>query len=417
MLAPGLGLVTFLQPMADDYYQVLGVSRSASAEEIKKAYRKLARKHHPDVNPGNRGAEEKFKQLSSAFEVLSDPKKRQLYDEFGADAEKIGFDEKKAATYRAYREAGRPGASPGGMPEGFGGQGFGGPDVDLGDLFGELFGKRRGAPGGMGGMGGMGAPEPARGQDLTTKVQVSLAEAVRGTERNLTVTRPGRCEVCGGSGHTGSVGRCRTCGGTGRAKRAVGPLQMSGACPSCEGTGQSATPCPACGGSGVREETKRISVKIPAGVATGSQVRLAGQGAAGVLGGPSGDLFIETEVIPHPLVRREGDDLYVDLPVTVPEAVQGAEVTVPTFTGEVTLRVPPGSQSGRKLRLKGRGVPSLKGRAAGDLVLRAQGAGARRRRPGGARGAALARARLPGQRPGGAQAVTQSAFETCVHLL
>ncbi|MHB8872321.1 MAG: DnaJ C-terminal domain-containing protein [Myxococcaceae bacterium] len=356
--------------MADDYYQVLGVSRSASAEEIKKAYRKLARKYHPDVNPGNRGAEEKFKQLSSAHEVLADPKKRKLYDEFGADAEKMGFDEKKAASYRAYREAGRPGAGPGGMPGGFGGQGFGGQDVDLGDLFGELFGKRRGAPGGVGGMGGMGfetAAEPARGQDLTTRVQVSLAEAVRGTERNLTVTRPARCEVCGGKGHTGKVARCRTCGGTGRAKRVVGPLQMTGACPACEGTGQSATPCPACEGAGVREETRRISVKIPPGVATGSQVRLAGQGAAGPRGGPPGDLFIETEVAPHPLVRRDGDDLYVDLPITVPEAVQGAEVAVPTFTGEVTLRVPPGSQSGRKLRLKGRGVPSLKGRGPGDL--------------------------------------------------
>jgi len=355
--------------MADDYYQVLGVARSASADEIKKAYRKLAKKWHPDVNPGNKQAEEKFKQFSSAFEVLSNPKKRQLYDEFGADAEKIGFDEKKAATYRAYREQGRPGANAYAGASPFGSQGFD-PDVDLGDLFGELFGRRRGAAGGdFDGPSAGGRSGPSRGQDLNTKVQVTLAEAVVGTERSLTVTRPARCEACEGMGHLGKPSRCKTCNGTGRARRAVGPLQMSGACPTCEGTGKSASPCQACAGTGTVEETKRLTVKIPPGVQTGSQVRLAGQGAAGTAGGPAGDLFIETEVAEHPLVRREGDDLYLDLPITVPEAILGAEVKVPTFTGEVTLTITPGAQSGRKLRLKGRGVPSLKGRGVGDLYL------------------------------------------------
>jgi molecular chaperone DnaJ len=289
---------------------------------------------------------------------LSNPKKRQLYDEFGADAEKLGFDDKKASAYRAYREQGRPGAS--GGPSPFGGQGFD-PDVDLGDLFGELFGRRRGAEGGRQG--------PNRGQDLNTRVQVSLAEAVQGTERSLSVTRPAQCVGCQGTGHIGKAARCKTCNGTGRARRAVGPLQMSGACPSCEGTGKSVSPCPHCSGTGSVEETKRLTVKIPSGVQAGSQVRLAGQGAAGAGGGPAGDLFIETDVAEHPLVRREGDDLYLDLPITVPEAILGAEVKVPTFTGEVTLTIAPGAQSGRKLRLKGRGVPSLKGRGVGDLYL------------------------------------------------
>ncbi len=353
--------------MADDYYQVLGVSRSAGADEIKKAYRKLAKKWHPDVNPGSKQAEDKFKQLSGAFEVLSDPKKRRLYDEFGPDAEKIGFDDKKADAYRAYREAAQSGGRSGGVPfgEGFGAEG------DLGDLFSELFGRRGRGGAGVGGFGGDpfgGQERTARGKDLTAKVQLSLAEAVRGTERSLAVTRPGRCEVCDGAGHTGRVSKCRTCGGSGRARRSVGPLQMmSGACPACEGTGKSGTPCTACSGSGVVEETKRLTVKIPPGVQTGSQVRLGGQGAAGASGGPPGDLFIETDVEPHPLVRREGDDLLLDLPVTVSEALLGAEVKVPTFAGDVTLTVPPGSQSGRKLRLKGRGVPRLKASGTGDL--------------------------------------------------
>lgn len=360
--------------MAEDYYQQIGVSRSATADEIKTAYRKLARKHHPDMNPGNKQAEEKFKQISGAFDVLSDPKKRKLYDEFGDDAAKMGFDEEKAANFRAYRSAppGRGGAR--GSPFGVPGQGFG-QDVDLGEIFGDLFGRagRGGAGPGVDfeGMGGAGRrAEPSRGEDLSTRVQVTLNEAVSGTERSLAVSRPGRCKTCSGSGRVGKPVKCKTCGGTGRARRGMGALQMSGACPTCSGTGTSAEPCSACGGDGLVDETQRLTVKIPVGVQTGSQVRLAGQGAAGVLGGPSGNLLIEIEVLPHPLVRREGDDLTLDLPITVPEAMLGAEIEVPTFSGSVTVKVPPGSQSGRKMRLKGRGVPSLKGEGKqGDLYL------------------------------------------------
>jgi molecular chaperone DnaJ len=357
--------------MADDYYQMLEVPRTASAEELKKSFRKLARKHHPDVNPGNKAAEERFKQINSAFEVLSDPKKRKLYDEFGEDAAKLGFDEKKAEAFRAYRSQRASGGSSGGMP--FPGSG-GGQDFDLGDIFGDIFGRGGGGAGGfdineiLGRQRGAAARGPERGEDFTAQVKLSLGEAITGVERALSIQRPGRCQRCNGRGEAGSSGPCPTCKGTGRTRRTAG-IPFAGACPTCNGTGRAATPCPECEGTGITEETTRLTVKIPPGVQTGSKVRLAGQGAAGARGGPPGDLYIETEVAEHPLVRREGDDLYMELPVTVPEAILGAEVKVPTFQGEVTLKVPPGSQSGRKMRLKGRGAPSLKGGPGGDMYL------------------------------------------------
>ncbi|HSP81386.1 MAG TPA: DnaJ C-terminal domain-containing protein [Myxococcaceae bacterium] len=357
--------------MADDYYQILGVSRAASAEEIKKAFRKLARKYHPDVNPGDKAAEEKFKQVNAAFEVLSDEKKRRLYDEFGEDAARMGFDEQKAAQYRAYRAAQSAG---GGRPFG----GGGGVDFDLGDLFGDLFGRA-----GAGGAGfdvgeafgrgaGARAAGPTPGEDISARLTLGFAEALTGTERSIAVQRPGRCQRCQSSGHVGTPTTCATCGGTGRVRRSGLLGVSSGSCPTCRGTGRAAPPCPSCQATGVVEETARLTVKIPAGVHTGSKVRLAGQGAAGPRGGPPGDLYIETQVTEHPLVRREGDDLYMDLPVTVSEAMLGAEVRVPTFQGEVTVKVPEGSQSGRRMRLRGRGAPSLKGGTPGDLYLTLQ---------------------------------------------
>jgi molecular chaperone DnaJ len=326
--------------MAEDFYQLLGVPRTATAEEIKKAYRKQAKKYHPDVNPGSKSAEDRFKQVSVAFEVLGDPKKRKLYDEFGEDALKMGFDESKAAAFRAYRaqQAAGGGRAAGGRSGFFD---FGG-SVDLNDIFEQLFRGARGraAASGVGfdPFGGVSAEAragPTRGEDLSTRVAVTLQEAVRGTERALSVTRPGRCPSCDGLG--------------------------------VRGRGQK--PCRDCDGTGVVEETKRLTVTIPPGVATGSRIRLAGQGAAGPQGGPPGDLYIETDVAEHPLVRREGDDLYLDLPITVPEAALGAEVRVPTFEGDVTVTIPPASQSGRKLRLRGKGVPALRGGGRGDLYL------------------------------------------------
>ncbi|RKG65516.1 J domain-containing protein, partial [Corallococcus exercitus] len=271
--------------MADDYYQILGVPRTASADELKKAFRKLARQHHPDVNPGDKGAEEKFKRINTAFEVLGDPKKRALYDEFGEDAEKIGFDEKKAAAYRQYRAAQAAGGSGGG------GIPFSTEGVDLGDLFNDIFGRAGAGGGGAGGFdindlfgrgrGGSRSTAAERGDDLTTRVQVSLAEAVTGTERTLSLQRPGRCSKCHGEGNTGKLVTCPTCNGTGRARRGGAMFGGSGVCPTCRGSGKAPEPCPQCGGSGIKEETTRLTVKIPAGVVTGSKVRLAGQGAAG----------------------------------------------------------------------------------------------------------------------------------------
>lgn len=363
--------------MADDYYQILGVPRTASAEEIKKAFRKLARKHHPDVNPGNKAAEDKFKQLNAAFEVLSDERKRKLYDEFGEEAAKLGFDEKKAEQYRAYRAARASGGGMGGMP--FGGGGGGGVEFDLGDILGDLFNRAGG--GGqvdmseiLGGRAGARAPRPTPGEDITAELTIGFAEALTGVERSISLQRPGKCQRCQGSGQAGTPTTCTTCGGSGKVRRGGGILggNTGGTCPTCRGSGRAAPPCPSCQGSGVVEETARLTVKIPPGVQTGSKIRLAGQGAAGTRGGPPGDLYIETTVTDHPLVRRDGDDLSMDLPVTVSEAMLGAEIRVPTFQGEVTVKVPPGSQSGRRMRLRGRGAPSLKGGQPGDLYLTLQ---------------------------------------------
>ncbi len=277
-----------------DLYEILGVSRTAKPEEIKKAFRRLAKQHHPDVNPGNKGAEERFKEVTAAFEVLSDEKRRKLYDEFGADALRIGFDEKRAEEVRRWR---RQGAPPGGMPFDFGD--FATVDVgrygafDFGSIFGDLFGGR-GARGPRG-------PIRSRGADAEAEIEISLRDAVAGAERDVRV-----------------------------------------------------------GG-------RTLRVRIPAGVSDGAQIRLAGQGGPGLSGGPAGDLFLTVKLREHPHVRRDGKDLVVDLPVTVPEAVNGAEVRLPTFEGPVSLRVPKGAQTGMRLRLRGKGLPDLRGGARGDL--------------------------------------------------
>jgi curved DNA-binding protein len=280
-----------------DLYEILGVSRTATGDEIKKAYRRLAKKYHPDVNPGDKVAEEKFKEVTAASEVLSDEKRRKLYDEFGADALRTGFDEKRAAEYRRWKSQGAP---PGGMPFDFGD--FATVNVgeygafDFGTIFGDLFGGA-GRPRGRARRG----PFPASGANARAQLEVSLRDAVVGAERD------------------------------------------------------------------VRVDGRTLRVKIPPGVGDGSQIRLAGQGGPGAHGGSAGDLFLEIRVREHPHVRREGKDLYVDLPVTVPEAVNGAEVRLPTFEGPVSLRVPEGAQSGMKLRLRGKGLPDLRGGARGDL--------------------------------------------------
>ncbi len=342
-----------------DPYSVLGVSKTASADEIKKAYRKLAKKLHPDMNPGDKKAEERFKEVSSAFEVLGDPKKRSLYDEFGEISTRPGFDEQKAREFQ--RQAAAFGGGAGGFRgfEGFGTGGGAGFDTgDLGSMFEDLFARRQT------GRTRRAAAEPIPGEDAEAALEVDLRDAVLGAERELSIGRPARCPECKGSGaRPGSRPQaCPQCNGTGQIR--MGGV-FSAPCPRCQGEGTIREPCPRCQGEGTIAETARLKVRIPPGVETGSRVRLPGQGGPGQRGGEPGDLYLKITVREHPTVRVQGRDLLLDLPITAAEALAGAEVTTPTFEGPVKLKIPPGSQSGRKLRLRGRGLPALKGGATG----------------------------------------------------
>jgi molecular chaperone DnaJ len=348
-----------------DPYSVLGVSKTASPDDIKKAYRKLAKKLHPDVNPGDKKSEERFKEVSSAFEILGDPKKRALYDEFGDISTRPGFDEQKAREIQRQAQAGGFGGGARGFEgfEGFGG-GAGFDPSDLGSMFDDLLGRRQGA------RARRAATQAVPGDDAEAAIEVDLRDAVLGAEREIAVSRPTRCPECKGSGaRPGSKPQtCPQCGGSGSIR--MGGV-FSAPCPRCQGEGTIREHCPRCGGEGTIAETTRLKVKIPPGVETGSRVRLPGQGGPGQRGGEPGDLYLRITVREHPAVRVQGRDLLLDLPITPAEALGGAEVTAPTFEGPVKLKIPPGSQSGRKLRLRGRGLPALKGGGAprGDLFV------------------------------------------------
>jgi len=345
-----------------DLYAILGVERDASADEIKRAYRRLARKHHPDVNPGDAKAEETFKQISAAFDILGDADKRKNYDEFGEDATKPGFDPEKARAYRDWQSRAQASESfRGGRSRD---ADFGG--FDLGDLF-----------GGMGGFGGRRRARDRRGADVESRLEISLRDAVLGTERDLSFSRPKPCEACGGSGtkRGGAPTTCKECGGSGQQNVAQGPLSFRAPCPACGGTGQtSGPPCPSCGGAGQRDSRARLKVQVPSGVEDGQTIRLAGQGMPGVGAGTPGDLLIRIKVAAHPLLSRDGRDLLLDVPVTVREAMLGGKIDVPTLDGTIKLTLPAGSQTGTKLRAKGKGVPASGKRPAGDLyvVIRVQ---------------------------------------------
>jgi molecular chaperone DnaJ len=328
-----------------DYYEVLGVNKDASEAEIKKAFRKLARKYHPDVNPGNKTAEHKFKEMNEAYEVLSDAKKRQQYDQFG-----------HAAFGGGYGPEAGPGPGFGGFRPGTEYSG-GGNFEGFGDIFGDLFGQR-GRPRG-----------PLKGEDTTYAVEVDLEDAIYGKTMQVDLRREVTCTTCGGSGaQPGTTRRtCPTCKGSGRISQGRGFMQIAQPCPTCRGEGTiNPNPCRTCGGRGIVSKSERINVKIPPGVDNGSKIRVAGMGGPGEQGGPPGDVYIITKVRPHPYFERRGDNLYSEAKITVKEAALGDKIEIPTVDGMVSMTVPPGVQTGQQLKLKGKGVPHLGGGGVGD---------------------------------------------------
>ncbi len=328
--------------MTRNPYEVLGVAKNASDEDIKKAYRKLAREYHPDRNPGDNGAEDRFKEVQAAYEILSDPEKRRAYDAFGAAGAR-GF--------------------PSGGPD-MGGMRFEEFDLgNLGDLLGGMFGggERRASR------------QPMRGNDLETHVRISFVDSLKGAQVRVPIEVETACSVCHGTGAEPGTApiTCPQCGGRGVVSDSQGLFAFSQPCPRCRGNGTIVEkPCRHCRGTGRERVTKRYSVQIPAGARTGTRIRLKGKGEAGHNGGPAGDLFVVVDVEPSPLFERRGSDLVLDVPVTYAEAALGASVEIPTPDGPVSLKVPAGTESGKLLRVKGRGVPRLKGNGRGDLLAR-----------------------------------------------
>jgi molecular chaperone DnaJ len=357
-----------------DYYQVLGVKRDAKPEELKKAYRRLARKYHPDVNPGDKSAEERFKLITEAHDVLSDAKKRGVYDRFGQYSDNLADAAARGATGGA-----GAGGTAGRGPAGFDFEGFDwgttsstagtGGGSSFRDIFADLFGgggakQEREPP----------RPQPVRGADIEMPLALSFEEAITGMTTNITVNRSEQCSRCNGAGDTGGpVVVCTTCKGSGQVQRAGGRLRFAQECPDCGGSGKRRQPCSVCKGAGVVPKTETVKVRIPAGVDTGSRVKVPGKGEGGRMGAPAGDLFIITNVGRHKYFTRKGDNIYVTVPVTVPEAALGARIEVPTVEGKAQLRIPPGTQSGQKFRLRERGAPSLRNaQARGDQFVEVQ---------------------------------------------
>jgi molecular chaperone DnaJ len=328
-----------------DYYEILGVKKGATEAELKKAFRKLARKYHPDVNPSDKTAETKFKEMNEAYEVLSDPKKRQQYDQFGHAAFDAGFGQS---------------AGPG---QGFGGFSQGadffrsGGGAGYEDIFGNIFGNRARPSG------------PAKGEDITYSVEVDLEDAIFGRTMQVDLQREVTCSTCNGSGAQPGTSRktCPTCMGSGSITQGKGFMQFSQPCPTCRGEGTiNPNPCRTCGGNGVVQKTERINVKIPPGVDNGSKVRVAGMGGAGERNGPAGDVYIVTKVRSHGYFERKGDNLYSEAKVTMKEAAFGDKIEIPTVDGTVSLTLPQGVQTGQQLKLKGKGVPHFGGGGVGD---------------------------------------------------
>ncbi len=349
-----------------DYYGALGVPRTAGVEDIRKAYRRLARKHHPDLNPGDKAAEERFKKVQEAYDVLSDPKKKQMYDQFGV-----------------YSESGFPGAGAGGGGTGAGGgMGFGGFDfsdfmsqagggraktdpgfgTNFRDLFSQFFGGRESAE----------PSEPERGGDLEYALNIDFWQSIRGAQVRLNINRHEACPACGGSGSgTGGASICPQCNGTGNVNQMVGAMKFSLSCPRCNGSGRLKSACTTCHGDGRVVSTEPVEVRIPAGVQSGSRLRVPGKGNAGTVGGAAGDLYITIRVEPHAFFRREGDNIEIQVPVTVSEAALGAKIEVPTIDGRALLKIPQGTQNGQKFRLRDKGVENTRSGKRGDQIVEA----------------------------------------------
>ena len=323
-----------------DFYVVLGLRQGATEPEIKRAYRRLARRFHPDVNPGDRMAETRFRQILEAYETLSDPDRRSLHDS-GAGVAEPG--DRRTSGFEGFDFSGR------------------GADYSttFGDLFAEVLTQR----------GPRAAPE--RGADLHHEVRLAFEEAFAGTTRPVTVTRRETCRTCAGTGRTRmNPGVCRVCDGTGTARAVRGRMVFSRSCPGCGGSGQQRPgPCPPCGGVGQETRSEAVQVRIPAGISDGGRVRMEGAGNAGIRGGLRGDMYITVHVVPHPVFRREGDDVHIVLPIAVHEAALGARIDVPALDGAARLRVPPGTQSGQRFRLRGRGAASMRDGRRGDFVV------------------------------------------------
>ncbi len=324
-----------------DYYEVLGVSKTADEREIKKAYKRLAMKYHPDRNPGDTQAEEKFKEVKEAYEILTDDQKRAAYDQYG---------------HAAFEQGGMGGG-------GFGG-GFGGGGADFGDIFGDVFGDI---------FGGGRRQRAARGSDLRYNMELTLEEAVRGVSKEIRIPTLQECDTCHGSGaKAGSKPQtCTTCQGAGQVQMRQGFFTVQQPCPTCQGRGTIIKdPCNSCHGHGRVEKTKTLSVKIPAGVDTGDRIRLSGEGEAGEQGAPAGDLYVQVSVKKHPIFEREDNNLYCEVPINFAMAALGGEIEVPTLDGRVKLKIPAGTQTDKLFRMRGKGVKSVRGGPVGDLLCR-----------------------------------------------